>query len=146
MELNTRNSNKRRLTASFGWVSGVQLTCPGLTFVWLAWFAWLARWLTCLAWLSWFAWLAWSAWFARFAWFAYFALLARFGINFFTCWLWFALQAWFAWLTCEVRSLAYSRFWVTFKLFFGKTTFLFIFLCFFKHAFFEKKKKFAVFG
>ena len=28
--LNARNSTKRRLTASFGWVSGVQLTCPGL--------------------------------------------------------------------------------------------------------------------
>ena len=28
--LNTRNSTKRRLSASFGWVSGVQLTCPGL--------------------------------------------------------------------------------------------------------------------
>ena len=41
-ELNTRNSTKRRLTAPFGWVSGVQLTRPQLVILRLVYL------LTCL--------------------------------------------------------------------------------------------------
>ena len=125
--LNTRNSTKRRLTASFGWVSGAQFTCPGLAFAWLAWFARLARWLASLTWLSWFTWLAWFAWLLDLLrLIASLCLLASLlKLRYLHAWDWFSLLFklyLFSWLARLAHSLV---------------------LNFLKHDFFEKNRNFS---